>query len=139
MRPQGSSLMGALSLALSCAIALAPVQVGNAQDQRIAVLDTIKKGQWTIRFRDGSASRQVCVRSGFELVQLRHDQAGCSRVVVSNDPEEVTVQYTCKGDGYGRTTIRRETATLVQLSTQGTASERPFQFFAEARFAGKCS
>ena len=28
---------------------------------------------------------------------------------------EVTVQYTCRGRGYGRTHIRRETNRLVQI------------------------
>jgi hypothetical protein len=49
------------------------------------------------------------------------------------------VQYTCRGRGYGRTHIRRETSRLVQIDTQGIADGRPFAFAAEARRVGDCT
>ncbi|WP_394730505.1 hypothetical protein [Altererythrobacter sp. GH1-8] len=112
---------------------------GQAQDAKLAVFNSISMGEWTVRFRDGSPARKVCVRTGQELLQLRHEQTGCRQVVVANDAQEATVQYTCQGHGYGRTTLRRETSSLVQLNSQGFADDRPFQFFAEARRTGNCS
>lgn len=129
-------ISGSLAIAGVFALALAPV--GKAQDTRLAVFDGIEKGQWSIRFRDGSPSRSICVRSGRELLKLKHGNTGCSNVIVANEPDMATVQYSCSGDGYGRTTIRRETRTLLQLSSQGIADERPFQVFAEARYKGAC-
>ncbi|XUU61646.1 hypothetical protein ACRAQ6_05075 [Erythrobacter sp. HA6-11] len=126
------------SLVVAGVIALVFAPVGNAQDTRLAVFDGIDKGQWNIRFRDGSPPRSVCVRSGRELLKLKHRNTGCSNVIVANEPDMATVQYSCSGDGYGRTTIRRETRTLLQLSSQGIANERPFQVFAEARYQGDC-
>jgi hypothetical protein len=60
-------------------------------------------------------------------------------VVIEDRPDVVTVQYTCRGRGYGRTTIRRENAQLVQIDTQGIAEGLPFEFSAEARRVGACS
>ena len=111
---------------------------GQAQNARLAMLDSLAKGEWTIRFRDGSPARKVCVRSGRELIQLQHGNPSCSRFVVEDGASEVAVQYTCPGNGYGRTSIRRETASLVQLESQGIEGGLPFQFDAEARRTGNC-
>lgn len=104
----------------------------------LAMLDTLERGQWEVRYRDGSTPRNICVRSGQELIQLRHRESGCNRFVVEDGKNEVTVQYTCRGNGYGRTNIRRESAGLVQIDSQGIADGRPFQFSAEARRTGAC-
>ncbi len=102
------------------------------------MLGGLSKGEWTIKHRDGSADRKICVRSGEELIQLRHTQGGCNRFVVEDRANRVTVQYTCPGDGYGRTDIRKETASLIQLESRGIASGLPFQIAAEARRTGSC-
>lgn len=110
-----------------------------AQSSELEVLNELAKGEWTIRFRDGSPSRKICVRSGQEMLQLQHGRTGCRQVVLTDSKQEAAVQYSCKGDGYGRTIVRRETGELVQLSGQGFADGRPFEFFAEARRTGSCS
>ena len=122
--------MGAIALALAIPAA--------AQGGGLAMLNGLAKGEWTIKPRDGSAERKVCVRSGEELIQLRHNDRNCSRFVVEDEPSEVTVQYTCPGNGYGRTNIRRETNSLVQIESQGIASGLPFELAAEARRTGSC-
>lgn len=109
-----------------------------AQSDGLAMLGELSKGEWTIKFRDGSPERKICVRSGRELIQIRHRQAGCSRFVVEDGAARVTVQYTCPGNGYGRTFIRRETGSLVQIESQGIADGVPFQFAGEARRTGSC-
>jgi len=109
-----------------------------AQAPSLAMLDRLDRGQWEIRFRDRGESQKVCVRTGRELIQLRHAGQSCSRVVVEDAAQQVTVQYTCRGQGYGRTNIRRETAGLVQIQGQGIAGTRHFEFTAEARRTGSC-
>ena len=111
---------------------------GTAQAPGLVVLDGLAKGEWTIKSRDGTIDRRVCVRTGRELIQLKHGGPECSRYVVEDSAGEVTVQYTCTGDGYGRTNIRKETASLVQLRSQGISGGLPFQFQAEARRTGSC-
>lgn len=102
------------------------------------MLEGLSKGEWTIKSRDGSADRKICVRTGRELIQLRHPEPDCSRFVVEDGSNKVTVQYTCPGNGYGRTNIRKETDALVQIESQGIATGLPFQFAAEARRTGDC-
>jgi hypothetical protein len=109
-----------------------------AQNDGLAMLGGLTKGEWTIKHRDGSADRKICVETGQELIQLRHTESDCSRFVVEDGANKVTVQYTCPGNGYGRTNIRKETNALVQIESQGIASGLPFQFAAEARRTGSC-
>lgn len=109
-----------------------------AQAPSLAMLDGLEKGEWVLKFRDATPGRKICVRNGRELLQLRHTATNCSRYVVEDGANEVTVQYTCPGDGYGRTNIRRETKSLVQISGQGIKGDIPFQFSAEARRTGPC-
>lgn len=119
-------------------IGLALALPAAAQSDSLAMLDGLTKGEWTIKHRDGSEDRKFCVKTGQELIQLRHTQRGCSRFVVEDGASKVTVQYTCPGDGYGRTNIRKESGALVQIESQGIASGLPFQFAAEARRTGNC-
>lgn len=119
-------------------IGLALALPAAAQSDSLAMLGGLTKGEWTIKHRDGSQDRKICVRTGRELIQLRHSEGGCSRFVVEDAANKVTVQYTCPGNGYGRTNIRKESGALVQIESQGIASGLPFQFAAEARRTGSC-
>jgi hypothetical protein len=111
-----------------------------SQRNGLAMLDQIESGRWEIRLRDGSRrSYPICVNNGRKLIQLRHEALSCERLIVDDQPDSVTVQYTCRGRGYGRTSIRRETNRLVQIETQGIAEGLPFDFAAEARRIGDCT
>ncbi|HEX7709462.1 MAG TPA: hypothetical protein VF418_00855 [Sphingomonadaceae bacterium] len=102
------------------------------------MLAGLADGAWELTFRDGTATDRICVHSGRELIQVRHRAAQCSRYVVDDKPNQVTVQYTCPGEGYGRTSIRRETGQLVQIDSQGIEKGMPFHITGEARRAGAC-
>ena len=108
------------------------------QAAELGMLDSLTKGQWSLRIRDDSSEQRICVRDGRELIQLRHKQPGCSRFVVQDDANEVVVQYTCRGNGYGRTSIRREASGLVQVQSQGIIDGAPFSISGEARHSGSC-
>ena len=125
----GLGAAGALTLAVAPSV---------AQNGSLALFGQLERGQWELRYRDGDASQRICLRAGTELIQLRHRGANCNRFVVENGTNQVTVQYTCPGNGYGRTSVRRESATLAQVESQGIAGGRPFQFSAEARRVGAC-
>jgi len=109
-----------------------------AQSDGLAMLSGLAKGEWTIKHRDGSTDSKICVQTGEELIQLRHSESDCSRFVVEDAANKVTVQYTCPGNGYGRTNIRKETGGLVQIESQGIAAGLPFQLAVEARRTGTC-
>lgn len=111
----------------------------SGQGPQLAMLDQLDAGRWVMRPRElGSAPQALCVANGRRLIQLRHQDSSCDRVVVQDSPNEVTVQYTCRGRGYGRTHIRKETNRLVQIDSQGIADGLPFEFSAEARRVGDC-
>ena len=122
-----------LTAALWC---LAVPVIAQAPD--LAMLNSLTRGSWELRLRSDGGHRAICVRTGRELIQLQHPQVGCSQFIVQDDPDEVTVQYTCRGDGYGRTGIRRESNGLVQVSSQGIQGGMPFSLEGEARRTGPC-
>jgi hypothetical protein len=110
------------------------------QRQPLAMLDQLESGRWELRSRDmRSPAEQLCLRDGRRLIQLRHPMANCDRLIVADGSTEVTVQYTCRGRGYGRTHIRRETGRLVQIESQGILDGLPFDFVAEGRRVGDCA
>ncbi|WP_379923157.1 hypothetical protein [Erythrobacter sp. R86502] len=110
----------------------------TAQGDGLAMLSSLAKGEWTIKQRGVARNRKICVKTGTELIQIMHQESGCSQFVVEDGAARTTVQYTCPGNGYGRTSIRRETGTLVQLESQGIHKGMPFQLTAEARRTGRC-
>lgn len=147
MRQGKSTLSGKASVTFAGALFACALLAGGlsgevaplaAQSDSLSMLRNVAKGQWTVKYRDGRPDRKVCIKSGLELIQLQHTKAGCSRFVVEDAAAKVAVQYTCPGDGYGRTNIRKETSSLVQIESQGIASGLPFQFIAEARKTGSC-
>lgn len=139
MKYASISFLRALALGgLAAGVALWLAAPGLAQGNGLAMLGTLTKGEWTIKQRDGAPDRKICLRSGAELIQIKHRDAGCNQFVVEDGAARVSVQYTCPGNGYGRTSIRRETGVLVQIESQGIHDGTPFQFIAEARRTGSC-
>jgi hypothetical protein len=108
------------------------------QGPALAMLNGLEAGRWELRMRDDGSVQRICLPDARGLIQLRHPADACERLVVTDAASEVTVQYTCRGRGYGRTHIRRETNRLVQIDTQGIADGLPFAFSAEARRVGEC-
>lgn len=127
----------ALGGALSSAALMLAVPV-VAQGNGLSLLGALAPGEWTVKQRGRAPDRKICVKSGAELIQLRHRESGCSKFVVEDGAARLTVQYTCPGNGYGRTSIRRETGSLVQLESQGIYQGMPFEMTAEARRTGDC-
>ena len=122
-------------LGLAALLVASPLAIQAAE---LGMLDSLSKGAWSLRIRDDGSEQRICVRDGRELIQLRHKQPGCSRFVVRDSADEVVVQYTCRGNGYGRTSIRREGSGLVQLQSQGIIDGAPFSISGEARHSGSC-
>ncbi|WP_310534177.1 hypothetical protein [Novosphingobium sp.] len=120
---------------------LTTLGITSAAGQRppLTMLDQLVEGRWEIRMRgERRPVERVCLRNGLGLIQLRHPEQPCDRLVVEDKPDSVTVQYTCRGRGYGRTHIRMESNQLVQLESQGIAGGLPFDFAAEVRRLGSC-
>jgi hypothetical protein len=109
-----------------------------ANAPELAMLDSLTTGAWELHSRDDGTTDRICVKTGRELIQIHHRNAQCTRSVVEDGPMRVTVQYSCPGAGYGRTSIRKETARLVQIDSSGIEDGLPFHVSAEARRVGGC-
>lgn len=134
--------MGKIKLRLAKAaiaglVALAAPAFGGGPS--LVMLDQLETGRWELRERGGAAAQRICLQNGRRLIQLRHAGLACESYVVSDGPGAVVVQYTCRGKGYGRTEIRRETNRLVQVHSQGIIDGLPFVITAEARRVGDCT
>lgn len=110
-----------------------------AQTPELALLTQLERGTWQLVERGSTRPpRAICLGDARALLQPQHPQATCSRFIVSDTAEAVTVSYDCGAAGNGRTTIRRETNRLVQVETQGIARGSPFSMTLEARRTGTC-
>lgn len=103
----------------------------------LAALGQIEPGLWQLDV-EGKAPRQVCVTDPMALVQIEHDQPGCSRFAIANEPKSATVHYSCQRAGWGRTTVRIETPRAVAIQTQGIARNAPFDYAVQAKKIGAC-
>lgn len=132
--------LAVLAAGMAVAMAAGAAAPVFAARQPLAMLDELESGRWELRMRDpAGAIERICLRDGRRLIQLRHPADNCERLIVADTPTDVTVQYTCRGRGYGRTHIRRETNRLVQVDSQGIAEGLPFAFAVEARRTGDCA
>lgn len=130
------STLSMLSIA-GLALVAAPAQ---GEKPSLVMLDELQRGNWEMRERGGDGTvRNICIDNPRRLIQLRHPGLPCSTVVVEDGSEQVTVQYTCRGHGYGRTQVRRETNRLIQVDTQGIVKGLPFAYSAEGRRTGACT
>jgi hypothetical protein len=128
-----------MRIAVTVASLLAAFAVpASGQKPALTMLGQLDPGGWELRDRDGGPVQRICLPDARRLIQLRHPDDACERLIVDDGATEVTVQYTCRGRGYGRTHIRRETSRLVQIDSQGIADGLPFAFSAEARRVGNC-
>lgn len=126
---------GYLVAAVISGLIMVPAMAAGAE---LAMLGKLRSGSWEIYNRDTDSRSRMCLKTGRELIQLRHPQGGCNQFVVQDTASEVTVHYSCPRDGYGQTKIRKESSQLVQINTQGVKGQSPFNFNAEGRFVGAC-
>ncbi|KKC25417.1 hypothetical protein [Sphingomonas sp. SRS2] len=103
----------------------------------LAALKQLEAGMWQLDIK-GRAPRQVCVSDPMTLVQIEHEQPGCSRFVIANEPKSSTVHYSCERAGWGRTTVRVETPRAATIQTQGIARNAPFDYSVQAKRLGAC-
>jgi len=114
----------------------------STQDKaEMSALDQLQPGRWEMRELDNlrpTPPRSVCITDLAILLQFRHRDTACSRLVIASDPKGATVHYTCPAGGFGRTNLKISTPRLVRIETQGIYHKRPFNFAAELRRKGNC-
>jgi hypothetical protein len=127
---------GALCIILASGLAAPLYALATA---RIEAFGQLEPGRWQIRDLDSDVDRQsLCLGDPILLAQLEHRGPPCAREIVDSGPTGGTVRYTCRGRGFGQSTLRMETPRLVKIHTQGINGAQPFDFRAEARRVGDC-
>jgi hypothetical protein len=105
----------------------------------LALLDSLERGTWQLRPTGGGAPiTKICLGPPENLTQIQHSGLACEQYVVRSSANSVTVSYTCKGQGQGLTTIRKESARIIHIQSQGIRNNAPFSFSAEGRKTGPC-
>src|SRR5688572_25468213 len=78
---------------------------------KLEALARLEPGRWQLRDAEGAA-RSICLADPVALVQLEHEGATCEQEVLASEAGAATVEYSCPGRGFGRTSIRVETSRL---------------------------
>jgi hypothetical protein len=122
---------------LAIGVTAAPSQPGKP----LPALSRLEPGLWQIREIDNAhaAPHSICISDPGMLTQLQHRQSPCSRFIIANEAQLITVHYTCPANGFGRTSVRVETSRLAKIDTQGIVDNAPFAYRAEARRVGDCT
>lgn len=105
--------------------------------QPLTALNSLQPGLWELKTR-GAPPRTMCVTNMAAFLRLRHAHAECSTLVIANGPTSATVQYSCPGAGWGRTTVHAISSGSATIDTQGIADRAPFAFESDARRIGSC-
>lgn len=112
--------------------------IASGKSVSLEMLGRIQPGLWELRDHGGENRQTICIQTGQRFIQLRHPTDQCSSLILEDTPQAITVQYSCRATGNGRTRIRFERPTLVQIESQGIHSGLPFEIHAEARRVGDC-
>jgi len=114
---------------LGATVDVFPNTTAQAELPQLQMLNHLEIGRWELRQRDTGGSTQICVGTDrSRLIQIRHPDLACDRVVLEDAPSSITVQYR----------IRRENGQLAQIDTQGIAEGLPFDLSVEGRRTGDC-
>jgi hypothetical protein len=134
------NVRGSLRPALAGLVFIAALTgAAPARPLQVNALQTIEPGQWLLREPGAtSGGRAMCLADLAALWQLADNTPQCAHVVINDQPDTATVQYSCPTGGHGRTTVSIETPRLIQVHTQGIANGGPFDLRYEGRHMGPC-
>lgn len=134
-------MVGKRFLVAMTAVATAGLWAVAALAGPLSALAGLQTGRWNLdEIGVDDRGRAVCFTAPVQLIQLNHPGEQCQHYVITNTADKATVQYTCQGRGYGRTTVSVENAQLIKLDTQGIGPDGlPFDKSYEGRRTGTCA
>ncbi|GAB5481220.1 MAG: hypothetical protein Pars92KO_09770 [Parasphingorhabdus sp.] len=134
---KGVTLIKAISASVAAFMAFSVS--APAQAPELALLNSLQKGEWTLKARGSdNGGQKVCLGDPGILLQIKHSGVACSRYVIQDTPNSIRVSYKCGSSDHGVTTIKRESSGLVQIQSQGIEGNAPFSFSVEGRRTGTC-
>lgn len=106
----------------------------EAGEWRVIPLDD----DWKMRAPMGAAQ---CLSGPEGLLYAGHASAtpACQHTVVEDTPNRAVVTYVCKGQGFGRTELRRSGRGVYVIGAQGVSGREPFDMKGEYRRTGDCA
>lgn len=102
------------------------------------VLGQAEGGLWEID-RPGVAPARLCVANPASLAHFEQRGAACRREILRQSGSSATIHYTCRGGGFGQSTITVLTPRSLRVETQGIAANAPFNYTFQARRVGNCA
>jgi hypothetical protein len=131
LRRRWAFILGGIGLLALPAYAAAP---------SLAALGKLEKGRWQVRELDNATpATSLCIGDPEVLLRYEHRSfPACTSEVLDSAPAAGTIQYSCKGRGFGHSHLRVETPRTVRVDTQGFSNGRPFSYRLEARRTGAC-
>jgi hypothetical protein len=103
-------------------------------------LSQVMPGMWEVSGIPGAHTpAKACFASVDQLEQYEHRGRSCSRKVLSEVGTTLVVQYSCGGNGFGRTQVTAITPRSLRIETQGISDGLPFNYVLQARRVGDCA
>lgn len=137
--PRAALLSLAVLLAVPAAAELPKLKVLGAGaftpgEWRVTPLDQ----DWKMRAPAGAAQ---CMTGPEGLLHAGHGSAtpACQHTIVEDEPKRAVVTYVCKGEGFGRTELRRGDGNVFVVDAQGVSGRQPFDMKGEYRRTGDCA
>ena len=93
----------------------------------LQMLSHLERGRWEIRVRGEQSVQSLCIGDQRRLIQLRHPDLSCERLVLEDNASSVTVQYICRGHGYGRTGSVGNLRNLFRLRARASLTVCPLR------------
>jgi len=115
----------------------APAEAPHTSSTSLAAVNRLEPGLWKLDIK-GQAPEVECFTDMISLIQVEHEQPGCSLFVIANKPKSATAHYSCQGAGWGRTTIKMASPVSATIHTQGISHNQPFAYEVEAHRVGAC-
>ena len=103
-------------------------------------LSQVMPGIWELSGVPGArAPAKACFVSLDQLEEYEHRGHVCSKTVLSDAGTTLIVQYSCGGNGFGRTQVTALTPRSLRIETQGISDGLPFNYVLQARRVGDCA
>lgn len=132
------AILPVAALALTAAATDAPA---------LQVLGDFSAGQWQVSPADADSRMRrpkgdnQCLADVMPIVHAGHESAAagaCTHTVVQDAADRGIVTYVCKGQGYGRTDIRKLPDGGYIVDAQGIAGSDPYEMKGVFKRTGDC-
>jgi len=121
----GGAMLGAWTLAVA---------------QPPSALSQLSPGLYEIAGLPGAkAPARECLGDITLLGQFEHRRNSCTRKILNASGNAVTINYECKGGGFGQSKLTMITPRNLRVETQGIADGLPFNYVLQARRVGECA